>query len=142
MADIPTLLENIKKLTDIWSVSRQGIITTFNGARVGTWKYDTNRLLLNYLPSEGGKEFRKLIRDFSRNGIMVNRVTARKGSSTQIIFEQIPFSRLSPGELDPLLKEQGYFMIDLNLPELTTNVEDITDTPESAEEVQNKSIKE
>lgn len=117
-------IESFLRLGRVWNVGRQGIITSFNGVRVGTWKWDTNRMLVSPLENDSGKKFREVLRQIKLNGVLKSEVQPRKeGPGTEIIYRTIELSKLDPGELDPIMKTNGYFIIDNDLPVLAEGKE-------------------
>jgi hypothetical protein len=110
-------IEAFLRLGRVWNVGRQGIIVSFNGVRVGKWRWDTNRMIINALDNDSGVKFRKVLQDIQRDGVLKSEVQPRReGVGTEIIFNTSEISKLAPGELDPIMKSRGYFIIDSDLP--------------------------
>ena len=114
-------LEAVVALSQIWNVGRQGLIVTLTGARVGTWKWDTNRMLLSAERGAAGKDFAKLLSRLQKEGVFVSGLAPaaepKDGAieSVSVVYQQIELSRASPGELDAALKGLGYYLLDLDL---------------------------
>jgi hypothetical protein len=120
-------IEAFLRLGRVWNRGRQGIITSFNGVRVGKWRWDTNRMIINALDNSAGNKFRKILRQIQSEGVMKTEVQPRKeGTGTIINMRTTELSKLSPGELDPIMKSHGYFVIDSNLPVLREGEEGAT----------------
>jgi hypothetical protein len=129
-------IENLIKLSKIWNVGRQGIIINFNGARVGNWKWDTNRMIINTADNPGGKKFKDLVNRLNKEGVMTSFIKSREGKdgipgistgiSTQISYRLTRFSKLSPGELDRTMRANGYFVIDNDLPFISEGEEGVS----------------
>ena len=113
------------KLGEIYNVGRQGIIVSFNGIRVGNWKWDTNRMLVSAINGDVGNKFRKTLREIIKEGVMTSEVRTSTDDAleTQIFYKLTEISKLAPGELDGIMRDSGYFVIDSNLPVLANGEE-------------------
>jgi hypothetical protein len=116
------LLESFVRIGQVWGAARRGVIVSFNGARVGTWFWQNDRMMIK--PED--EEFRKVIRKLNKQGITVASPAPRIGVEeldnsdisfwgTTMAFETEPLSSAAPGTLDHALKLEGFFLIDLNL---------------------------
>jgi len=109
------LLAAFTRLSQAWDIERSGIITTFNGARVASWNWNKRRMLVN--PENDG--FRKLFRRLNKNGVLKRIPSKRLGTEPVVdntVLVSVPVSESTPGELDHMLKGEGYYLIDLNVP--------------------------
>jgi len=116
------LLRAFTQISETFGLSRKGIIVSSNGNRVGTWNWTKTSILIN--PQDD--EFKKIIRGFSKNGVFVKQPTKEgtgleaptddefPGDNTILVSK--PLIRLTPGELDHALKQEGFFVIDLDVP--------------------------
>lgn len=112
----------------IWQPGRTGLILSLNGVRVGIWKWTKSRMLV--VADKGAdKRFNKLLTKYKNEGIpVVSFVTkideenpvleddAKFVSNQATSISMTPLTNLTPGDLDTVLKAQGYFMLDYNLP--------------------------
>jgi hypothetical protein len=77
-------------------------------------------MVLGSVSGETGAKFRSLVRKLTSEGVMTTETRAKKDGDDQfgpqIFYTLTELSKLSPGELDPIMKENGYFLIDSNLP--------------------------
>lgn len=120
--EIKEVIGSFLKIGDVYNIGRQGIISSFNGTRVGTWKWDTNRMVVSALNGDTGSKFRKILQDIIAEGVMAPEVRETRDEDilkTQIFYKLTEVSKLSPGELDSVMREKGYFVIDSNLPILS-----------------------
>ena len=119
-AEEKTLLQSFARLGQVWGVARKGYIATVNGAVVGTWAWNTTKMILN--PTD--KDFTKAVRGLQKSGIL-HRVPV-SGPTEQDLnaeavsdtsrLEAMPLNQANPGILDYALKQLGYLVIDSNLP--------------------------
>lgn len=118
MATEEEIVQSFARLADVWGVTRKGLVVSINGARVGTWSWNKQRMVINAEDDEFGKVVRRLQKD----GI-IHRVPgevrpsddAEETTGTSIL-EVLPLTKATPGLLDSALKQEGYLVIDLNLP--------------------------
>lgn len=121
------MIETFLRIGKAWNVGRQGIITSFNGVRVGSWKWDTNRMVIQSVDNSSGKEFKAVLKTLQEDQVMVTAVPTGKKKKDEpnpdILYRTIPLSKVSPGELDIIMRENGYFIIDANIPVTAEGVE-------------------
>ena len=114
------VLDAFTQISEVWGTARNGMIVSANGSRAGTWAWNKSALLVR--PQDD--EFKKLIRRMTKDGVMVRKVTKREIDDPQdadfpadnTVLVSRPLARLTPGELDHVLKVAGYFVIDLDVP--------------------------
>lgn len=117
------LLEAFVRIGQVWGQARRGIIVSFNGARVGTWSWAQNRMMIK--PED--ETFRKVIRKLNRQGIITSTLAPKIETEEidnsdisffgpAVAFQTEPLSSAAPGTLDHALKLEGFYLIDLNLP--------------------------
>lgn len=114
------LVGAFSRLAQVWDIRRRGIIISFTGDRVATWNWNKNRMSI----SPEDREFRKVLRNLNKDGIF-KRVPAKKLPGNEDVVNtsalvSVPLSQTSPGELDHALKLEGYFLVDMELPLVTT----------------------
>lgn len=114
------LLDAFTQISEVWGTARNGLIVAANGSRAGTWSWNKSALLVR--PQDD--QFRTLIRRLTKDGVLIRQVTKRELDNPQdadfpadnTVLVSRPLVRLTPGELDHVLKVQGYFVIDLDVP--------------------------
>lgn len=113
------VLEAFARIGTVWGQARKGIIVSFNGVRVGTWVWQKSRMLVK---SET-KDFKTLIQDMQKNGILVQEPAEALGTPEDELLPgpatslvSIPFGSAAPGVLDHALKLEGYYLLDLAIP--------------------------
>src|SRR3970040_1118725 len=117
------LLEAFTRIGNAWGITRQGIIVSFNGARVGTWTWTQNKMMLK--PEEA--DFKHTVRKLTRDGISITvpapKIEREGLDDSDIVFaghtvavDTTPLASAAPGLLDHALKLEGFYLIDLNVP--------------------------
>ncbi len=109
------LLDAFSRLSQAWDIERSGIIITFNGARVASWNWNKTRMLVN----PESDDFRKLFRRLNKDGVLKRIPSKRLGKEPVVdstVLVGVPVSQSTPGELDHMLKNEGYYLIDLDVP--------------------------
>lgn len=119
------LLEAFARIGNVWGLTRQGIIVSFNGARVGTWTWTQSKMMIK----PENDDFKSVVKKLNKEGISVAVPAPRidvgeaelKDSDVAfygptIAFDTEPLANAAPGLLDHALKLEGFYLIDLNLP--------------------------
>lgn len=116
------LLEAFVRIGNVWGLTRQGIIVAFNGARVGTWTWTQNKMMLKAEDDSFGKIIRKLTKEGISIAVPAPKIEAEELDDSDvaffgatIAFDTTPLASAAPGLLDHALKLEGYFLIDLNV---------------------------
>jgi hypothetical protein len=119
MATNEEILRAFENYNNLWKTSRSGLIIGLTGARVGTWIYRNNTLIVDPEDDDFKKDFRKL----SKEGIIVREPSRRLEVEDEdvdpgdaSVLRILPISQAGPGDLDSSLKIMGYFMIETDLP--------------------------
>lgn len=109
------VFDAFRRIGEVWGQARKGIIVAFNGTRVGTWVWNSGRMLIK---SED-KDFKVLIDNLQKLGVMVREPVKNlvqsdsKLGNISSTLVTVPLGSIAPGTLDHVLKLEGYFVIDL-----------------------------